>query len=486
MRSPRPRGKASRILAALLLPVLAGACAVGPNYQRPQTPPAAAGAFQTVVPGTSTAEPTDRWWRLYDDPVLDRLVERALVANTDLRAARANLLRAQAALRETRSALLPSGDVTGGANYGNNQGGGSGGNFQQGGGKTQWSYNGSVTADWEIDLFGRISRSIEAARGDAGAVEATRDRVALTVAAETARSYVDACALAQSIAVAKESAALAERELTIQRAREQAGAGMQLDTERSATALANVRATLPTLEGQRRASLFELAALLGATPAEIPEEASNCAKAPAPAVAIPVGDGRGLLARRPDVREAERKLAAETARIGVATAELYPSISLGGSGNFFRNDQVRGSDSWSFSLGPFISWNWGALFAGRAHVQQAEASAQAALATFDGTVLTALKEVEQALSRYAAEGERNARLREAATHADTAYRLADQRYRAGSIAFLDLLQAQNDLLTARGALANSDQQLGSLRVDLFKALGGGWSDPLPPAAPAPS
>jgi NodT family efflux transporter outer membrane factor (OMF) lipoprotein len=460
----------------LLAPLVLGACAVGPNYKRPETPPPAAGAFQTTVPGTSTADPSDRWWRLYEDPVLDRLIERALAANTDLRVARANLLRAQAVVRQARSGLLPSGDVTAGANYGNDQGGGSGGNggFQQGGGSTQWSYNGSVTANWELDLFGRIGRSIEAARGDAQAVEAARDRVALTVAAETARAYVDACALAESIAVAKESASIAERELTIQSAREKAGAGMRLDTERSATALANVRAGLPTLEGRRRASLFELAALLGATPSEVPAEAGACTKAPAPVALIPVGDGRGLLARRPDVREAERKLAAETARIGVATAELYPSITLGGSGNFFRDDQVRGGDSFSFSLGPLISWNWGALFAGRAYVEEAEASTQAALATFDGTVLTALKEVEQALSLYAAEGERNQRLKEAAGHAEAAYRLADQRYRVGAIAFLELLDAQRDLLDARAALATSNQQLGSLRVDLFKALGSGW------------
>lgn len=458
-----------RRFIAAFLPALLGACAMGPDYSRPDTPPPAAGAFQTTVPGTSTAAPSDRWWRLYDDPALDALIERALAANADLRAARANLLRAQAILRETRSDLLPSGQLSAGANYGNDQGGGF-----QGGGTTQWSYNGAATASWELDLFGRIGRSIEAARGDAQAEEAVRDRVALTVAAETARAYANACALAEAIAVARESAAIAERELTIQQTRERAGAGFRLDTERSATALANARAELPTLEGRRQTALFELAALVGATPAEVPDAAKRCARAPAPVAAIPVGDGRGLLARRPDVREAERRLAAETARIGVATAELYPSISLGGSGNFFRNDAVRGSDSFSFSLGPLISWNWGALFAGRAHVQTARASAQAALARFDGAVLTALKEVEQALSVYAAEGARNQRLREAAGHADAAYRLAEQRYRAGSMSFLELLDAQRELVTARAALASSTQQLGSLRVDLFKALGSGW------------
>lgn len=457
-----------------LLPLLASACAMGPDYERPETSPPASGAFQTVAPGTSVADPADRWWQLYDDPVLDRLIERALAANTDLRVARANLLRARAVVREARAGLLPSGDLTAGADYGNegsNFGGGQGG---QQGGATQWSYNGSVTAQWEIDLFGRIGRTIEAARGDAAAVEAARDRVALTVAAETARAYVDACSLAEAVAVAKESVTIAEREFAIQQDRERVGAASRLDAERSATALANVRAELPTLEGRRRASLFELAALIGATPAEIPEDARNCTRAPAPVAAIPVGDGRGLLARRPDVREAERQLAADTARIGVATADLYPRISLGGSGNFFRDDQVRGGDSFTFSLGPLISWSWPNLVVGRSRVEQAEAGAQASLAAFDGAVLTALKEVEQALSLYAAEGERNQRLQEAANHADTAYRLADERYRSGSIAFLDLLDAQRQLLDARMALAGSNQLLGSLRVDLFKALGGGW------------
>jgi NodT family efflux transporter outer membrane factor (OMF) lipoprotein len=461
----------------LLFPLLASACAVGPDYRRPEASPPAAGAFQTVFPGTSTEVPEDAWWRLYDDPVLDVLVHRALAANTDLRAARANLDRAQAALREARSNRLPQGQTTGGAQYGSAQGGGgNGGNFQQGGGSAQWSDNAGIDVEWEIDLFGRLSRTIEAARADAQAIEAARDRVALTVAAETARAYGDGCTFAESIAVARSSAEIAERQLDLIGQRERAGAASQLDAERSATALANIRAELPTLEGRRRAALFELAALLGATPAEVPEAARACAQAPTLRQAIPVGDGQALLARRPDVREAERKLAADTARIGVAVGDLYPKISLGESGNFFRNDQVRGSDSFSFGIGPLLSWSFPSVLAGRTRIDQAEATTRASLAAFDGAVLNALKEVEQALSRYAAESDRNARLREARTHAEAAYRLAGLRYRAGAIAMLEHLDAQREFAAARSALAASDQQLGSLRVDLFKALGGGWSD----------
>lgn len=466
-----------KAFAAVLLPLLAGACAVGPKYTRPDTPPPAASPFVSTAPGTTVAAPADRWWQLYDDPALNSLVERALTANTDLRVAQANLLRARAVLRENKAARLPYGQFSAGANYGDGNGGNNGGGFQQQGGEEQWSYNGAQSLTWELDLFGKIARSVEAARADAGAIAALRDSVALTVAAETTRAYADGCALAEAVAITRESIGIAERQLTIQRAREKAGSAARLDTERTATALANIRATLPTLEGQRQASLFELAALLGATPSEVPAEAKACAHAPAPKAAIPLGDGRALLARRPDVREAERKLAADTARIGVATADLYPSISLGGSGNFFRNDQVRGGDQFTFSAGPLVSWSFPSFFAGRARIRQAEATTQASLATFDGAVVTALKEVEQALTRYAAESARNARLGEAAQHASAAYALADRRYRAGSISLADLLDTQRELLEARSALAGSSQLVGSLRVDLFKALGGGWQAP---------
>lgn len=456
---------------ALLLPLAAAACAVGPDYRPAPPPPPANGAFITPAPGTSAAEPQGRWWRLYDDPVLDRLVERALAANTDLRVAIANLAKARAALREVDSTRLPSTNLSGKVAYGDaasgpGQTGGSDGR--------QWSYSSGVDISWEADLFGRLSRTVEAARADAEAIAATRDGVAVTVAAETARAYADACAFAQSEAVARDSIGIAERSLAIVAAQEKAGSAARLDVERSATALANARAGLPPIENSRRAALLELAALLGATPAEIPEEARSCRRPPAPAALIPVGDGRGLLARRPDIRAAERRLAADTARIGVATADLFPRISLGGSGDFFRDDQVRGNRSFSFSLGPLISWTLPNISGARAHIAQAKAGAQASLAAFDGTVLTALKEVEQALSGYRAAGEREAALAEAARRADAAYRLADQRYRAGSISFLDALDAQRTLLDARAVLAAAQQQLGSVRVTLFKALGGGW------------
>ncbi|RIV93371.1 TolC family protein, partial [Aurantiacibacter xanthus] len=201
-----------------------------------------------------------------------------------------------------------------------------------------------------------------------------------------------------------------------------------------------------------------------------------CAMPPEPAATIPVGDGAALLRRRPDLREAERRLAADTARIGVATAELYPSISLGGSGSFLRNDQVRGSDSFSFSLGPLLSWRFPNVSVARARLRQVEAQGDVSLATFDGKVVTALKEVEQALTLVDSEQRRLVALSEAQERSERAYALADRRYRAGSVGWLDVLTAQSDLLATRAAYAASLRQLSLARVDLFKALGGGWQD----------
>ncbi|MCJ2185741.1 efflux transporter outer membrane subunit [Novosphingobium beihaiensis] len=467
-------------LSALLVSLLATAgCAVGPDYRPPETPSASAGAFVTK---TAQADPAaalpDDWWKLYNDPVLNGLIEQALSANTDLRVASANLARARAVLSEARSGRLPSTTLSGGGSYGDAaQIGGSGGGGFVSLDDTQWSTNASAAVSWEADLFGRVSRSIQAARADTEAVEAARDGVRVLVAAETTRAYLNACSYAYALDTARESYQTSEESLKLITAQERAGSAAKLDVERAGAAAATARAAVPALEGERKVALFELAALLGKTPDSIPKGAQGCTRPKSPTSALPVGDGAALLRRRPDLREAERQLAADTARIGVATADLYPRISLGGSGNFFRNDQVKGSDSFSFSLGPLISWSFPNITVARARVRQAKAQADAALATFDGKVLTALKEVEQALTRVATGQRRLDALQEARDRSERAWHLADQRYRAGSISYLDVLVAQTEMLNARSAYADGMRSLSSDRVDLFKALGGGWQAP---------
>lgn len=460
-------------LLPLIAALMAGGCAAGPDYHRPETKAAASGAFITQANSFDPAAPLpDQWWRLYNDPTLDALVAQALTANTDLRVAAANLAKARAVLREAKTARLPTTDINGGASYGDGMQG-AGGAFTQD--NAQWSQNGSLALSWEVDLFGRVSRAVEAARADAQAVEAARDAVRVTVAAETTRAYLDACSYASALGVAQDSYRASNDSLHLVTAQEKAGSVGKFDVERSAAAAATARAAIPSLEAQHQVALFELAALLGGTPADIPLAARQCTTPPAPAVALPVGDGASLLRRRPDLRQAERQLAADMARIGVATAALYPKISLGGSGNFFRNDSVRGNDSLSFSVGPLLSWSFPNISAARARIHQAEAQGDASLAAFDGAVITALKQVEQALSIVAREQERLAALDEAQARSQRAFDFANARYRAGSVSQLDVLVAQTALLDARAAQASSLQRLSSLRVDLFKALGGGWA-----------
>ncbi|HWL46234.1 MAG TPA: TolC family protein [Sphingomonadaceae bacterium] len=454
------------ILAAVAL----SGCALGPDYRPAPLPATTAGGFVSQVAETDAAAEPDHWWRLYDDPALDGFVAEAFAANTDLRVAVANLARARALLSEARAGRYPSTTATGGATWGRSlQNGGVAANAGE-----QWTYRAGMDAAWEVDLFGRVSRAIEAARGDAAAVEAARDAVRVSVAAETTRAYVDACALGASVAIARASLALAEDSLRIVTAQQRAGSASTLDVERAGVIAAQARAAVAPLDGQRRAALFELAALMGRTPDRVPEAAAQCDRAPTLKAPIPIGDGAALLRRRPDVRQAERTLAADTARVGVAMADLFPRITLGGSAGYLRNDNVRGSNAFSFSLGPLISWSFPNIAVARARVRQARAQSEAALATFDGVVLTALKETEQALTGYGADLDEHGALAEARDRAERAFDLARRRYGAGSISYLDVIVAQTGLIDARRQLADSERRLASDRVTLFKALGGGW------------
>lgn len=457
--------------------LLAG-CSVGPTYQRPETPPAAAAAF--VDPGmtkVSSGAVEGEWWRLFKDPVLDRLVVEALTYNTDIRQASANLKRARAILSESRGARLPGTSVSSGYTRSRTGAESAQGALPAGVDGVEGDFfRVGLDASYEVDLFGRVSRSIEASRGDVDAAQAALDGARVAIAAETARTYAAACGFAAQAAVARETVQLQSRTLDLTQRLFDAGRGTIRDVDQARVLAENARAQVPAFEAERRAALYALATLTGKPPAELDGQADACATPPGVSALIPVGDGQALLARRPDVRQAERQLAADTARVGVATAALYPSITLGGSVSLGAQniEDLGKSSSFNFSLGPLLSWNFPNLTAARARVRQAEAGAEGSLAAFDGTVLTALREVEQALARYSGEIERNVALRRADASATNAARIAILRFEAGRDSLLQRIDAERERAGARAALAQSNAALAEAQVALFKALGGGW------------
>lgn len=469
--------------AVLLAPVLLSACVVGPDYVRPSTPVPAqgsGGAFREtgiITAATPTPLP-DRWWQIYNDPTVDRLVTAALTHNTDIRVAAANLERARAVLSEQRGARLPTTSPTAQATRSRTNAAQSltGQPFESN------YFTLGFDASYEIDLFGGVTRAIEAARGDTQAAQAQLDASRVSVAAETARAYASACSNAAQRIVAEETVQLQQRTLGLTNTLFESGRGTRRDVQRADVLLAQTQATIPSFEAERRASLYALAVLTGLPPEQVDAAADACKAPPVVNAVLPVGDGAALIARRPDVRQAERTLAADTARIGIATADLYPRITLAGSlgfGGTSIGNAAKGS-GFSYSLGPLISWNFPNQTIARARIREARAGADASLATFDGRVLTALQEVEQALARYAGALDRNTALRRAEQQSTAAAKLSQLRFDYGADSFLLLIEAERDRADARAARAQSDAAVADAQISLFKALGGGWQD-----APAP-
>lgn len=482
---PLRRGRTASFLSASLLSLLAG-CVTGPAVPPRATvaPPASPAGGDALVPSPVPG----RWWRLYREPALDALVEEALTDNRDLRTAAARLLEARAILDEARGERLPqttvAADAGGGSSledqieaaYGHSDRVRTGPRFGLG-----------TDVVWEADLFGRLASSVKAARADADAAKADEDGVRVLVAAEVTRAWLDACGHAHRAGVARRSLALVERARALAGQLRAAGAGLPVDVARADTLVAQAEAAIPALEAGRHNALARLAVLTGHPPTESPAAAAACTRLPTIDVPLPVGDGLALLRRRPDVREAERRLAASTARIGVATADLYPRISLAGgfaSSSHTPGDlAARGNIVWR--IGPMLSWSFPNIGAARARIAQARAREVGALARFDAAILTALREVNQAGEDYGAALRRREALRVAAERSAEAARLSRLARAAGAATALEALDAERADVAARAALAAADADVATAQVVLFKALGGGWEDAPAVALPAP-
>jgi outer membrane protein, multidrug efflux system len=462
---------------ALLTAALLAGCAVGPDYHLPDEATFNAPAAQTPFvgapnnPAVAEGPLPSRWWRLYQSPDLDRLVTVALAANTDLRVAEANLERGHALVDLAKSEGLPNVRFDGGVE------------------RTQLSaeqylfpgnlpvfslYDINLSASYELDLFGRIKRGVEAAKADDEAVAAARDWVRVSVAAGVAQAYVDVCAAGDELAVAHRLVDLQQQSRDLTRELFTGGRATRLDLTRSQALVDQLRSNIPALEARRRNALFRLATLSGKPPAEFESGLDKCVVTPTMGQPIPVGDGAALLKRRPDVRAAERELAAATAEIGVATAALYPRVVLGASigstgltGDFLK----KATNDWG--IGPGISWELNQT-GPRARIAAASAIQKARIASFDGVVLSALRDVESALNVYTQDLERQKSLTAARDEAASA--LADARRlqvdgRSGSLATLD---AERTLASSESAVAALRAQIAQDQVALFLALGGGW------------
>lgn len=475
-------------LSVLTLLISLGACAVGPNYERPASlQPDQVKLQEALASGTFAPTPLPaKWWRIFADPELDRLVEQALVRNTDLRIAAANLQRSRALLSESGAARLPTTGVSAQVTRSRTNTAQSG--LGQSGGTaipqsfTTNFFRVGFDASYELDLFGGVGRSIEAARADVGAAQAAVDASRVSVAAETARAYAQACGYGAQADVARETESLQARTLELTQRLFTAGRGTRSQVDQATVLVEQARAQIPVFEAERRSALYALAVLTGDAPGAIADTpAARCRKLPTARSVLPVGDGVALLARRPDVHQAERQLAADTARIGVATAALYPSITLLGSVTLggTKLSNLGKSSAFGYSVGPLISWNFPFSGAARARVRENGAIAARSLASFDGTVLTALKEAEQALARAGGAADRSAALSRATIASSDAARLSRLRFDFGADSFLQLVEVERQRAATRAELAQAQSDLADAQISIFKALGGGWEDAPP-------
>jgi NodT family efflux transporter outer membrane factor (OMF) lipoprotein len=467
-----------RWIAPILALALSACAMAGPDYAPPAvsaaTSPAATGAFHSAVgPGVDPAAPLpDRWWRLYDDPALDGLVEQALNANTDLRVAQANLAKARAVLREAEAGRTLSTTIDGGAALARPSGTGQALPGTLG-------YDFGLSAAYPLDLNGRIRRAIEAGNADVEASAAARDFVRVSVAAATARAYAQVCSANYLLGVNRRVVALQRDTANATRRLARGGRGTAFDVSRAQTAVETSEAALPAIEGQRQTALYLLATLLGRAPADYPAEVADCAALPTLTHALPTGDGAALIRRRPDIRQAERQLAADTARIGVATADLYPQVSIGGSLGLSgpisgQGGFLGGSSAFGFSLGPLLSWSFPNRPVVKARIAAADAQVQADLATFDGVVIEALRQTESALEVYRRDAQRSEALSRASASAALSARQAGKLFRFGRGDFLSLLDAQRSYASAEVASASAKAQLVDDQIAIFLSLGGGW------------
>ncbi len=459
----------NKILVTVLA-LLLSACAVGPDYKAPQTAPAAIHNAQS--PQFTAQNPEAAWWQEFDDTELDSLIKRALMANLDLRIAVDRVREARAVFVENKFDFGPHVPLQAAYSHSNEQ--------QPGLGSSRVnaeSYSLGFDATWEIDLFGHVRRSVEAAHADLGAQQAGLRDAQVTVAAEVARNYFELRGTQKRLDVARRNLASEDQTQQLTQVRYDAGRVTELDVQQSKARLKATEASIPPLEAAEKQSTYRLAVLLGQRPGALDAELQP-AEVPTYAKALPVGDTTELLRRRPDVRAAERQLAAATARVGVATSDLFPRVNVTGFVGFLSGDVGRlfnassGSDARAWSVTPSVSWAAFDFGTVQARLRASKAQNDAVAANYEKVVLTALEDTENSFVVYSKQQTQLKSLNEQAEASRRAAELAEIQYREGVADFLTLLDTQRTQLEAEDAVAQAQTAVNVDVVAIYKALGG--------------
>ena len=465
---------------ALAAGIAATGCVVGPDYREPKL---ALDPTFVNAPAATTPANADivAFWQGFGDADLSALIERGLAANGDVRIAQARLQESRATLQGARAELLPEIGVAADAGRALNPG-----YLQPSASRSERStgfYDAAFTASWELDFFGRNRRASESAAAQVDASQAGVHAAQTIVAAEIARNYLELRGLQLRVAVAQDSIVNQRETLRITRARLDAGRGTQLDVARAQTQLDSTESTLPALQVAVDRTAYRIATLAAEPLREVAARLAPPRLLPTLPVtdlsALPLGTPEQLLRRRPDLVQSERQLAAATAAIGVATADLFPRVSLTGLLGFASNQlsSFGQGSSQQYSLVAGLTWPLLDFGRVRSRIAASEARSLQALAGYEQTVATALEETEGALSQFSHSAEQAAKLSSAARNAEEAARLSKLRFDAGSADFLVVLDAERQSLFARDALVRAQVDQATSLVSVYRALGGGWNGP---------
>jgi NodT family efflux transporter outer membrane factor (OMF) lipoprotein len=461
------------LLVMLLITIISGCVTVGPDYVRPDI---------TVYNNWNTQHKSDQnnkeldaqtlaaWWSVLGDPKLSGLIERAAKDNLDLKKAQARVREARTRRGVAKAAFFPTLDATGSASRSKSS-------EDTGSGSTSDLYAVGFDAAWELDIFGGVRRSVEAAQANLEASEEDRRDVLVSLLAEVALNYVDVRTYQARLAVAEANLKSQEETHQLTVWRYQAGLSDELAVQQARFNLENTRSKIPTLRTGLEGAINRIAVLLGEQPGKVHGELKNQEPIPVTLLNVAVGVPADVMRRRPDVRKAERDLASQTAKVGVATADLYPKFKLSGTIGFdalsIGNLFLSGSGTYGF--GPSISLPIFAGGATRQNIEVQSALQEQYLIAYETAVLNALEEVENSLVAFAEEQSRRQSLFDATTAAKQADELAKTKYHAGLTDFSSVLDAERSLLSFEDELAQSEGKVTANLIRLYKALGGGWT-----------